>query len=434
MARIPVARAPAVTLAAHAPVGIPEEGVPAVTPVARARAATLVGRAPAVTRAARAPVGIPVEVVLVVTPVVRVPGGGDSRGSRPGGDSRGARSGGESRGSWGSSAGDKPRGKSEYGASRGSGTSRDGRRDERSDDRRGPQREERSGAPRGERGEDRRRDDRRGSGRDGGSSSRDRRDDRGRRDDRRDDRSGRGGVDRGDRERRTEAEQAIYDGPPLPDSITGEELDRAVSQQLRGLPDRLAQRVARHLAAAGDLIDTDPEVAYQHALAARARASRLAVVREAVGETAYAAGHYTEALAELRAAKRMNGATAYLPIMADCHRALGHPEQALKLARSEGVANFSPEAKAEMTIVEAGARADMGQLDAALRTLELSPLTSATRAPWVVRLRYAYADTLEKAGRTSDALAWFHRAHAIDAYEVTDAEDRAAALEAAAGD
>ena len=132
--------------------------------------------------------------------------------------------------------------------------------------------------------------------------------------------------------------------------------------------------MARHLAAAGVLIDSDPETAYQHTLAARARASRLAVVREATGEAAYAAGHYAEALAELRAAKRMNGATDYLPIMADCQRALGHPEQALKLAKSPAVANFSSAAKAEMTLVEAGARRDMGQLDAALRTLELAPL------------------------------------------------------------
>ncbi len=123
-------------------------------------------------------------------------------------------------------------------------------------------------------------------------------------------------------------DQATYDGPPIPEEITGAELDRSVTAQLKGLPEKLAARVARHLAAAGMLIDTDPETAYQHTLAARARASRLAVVREATGEAAYAAGHYAEALAELRAAKRMNGATAYLPIMADCHRALGHPEQA----------------------------------------------------------------------------------------------------------
>ncbi|MEI5675502.1 MULTISPECIES: tetratricopeptide repeat protein [unclassified Nocardioides] len=224
-------------------------------------------------------------------------------------------------------------------------------------------------------------------------------------------------------------EQARYDGPELPAHITGQELDRSISSQFKGLPEKLAQRVARHLAAAGELIDEDPETAYQHTLAARARAPRLAVVREAAGEAAYAAGHYAEALSELRAAKRMNGATAYLPIMADCHRALGNPDQALKLAKSPSVPNFSAEAKAEMTIVEAGARRDMGQLDAALRTLELAPLQSKNRAAWVVRLRYAYADTLEAAGRETDALAWFHRTYAIDSDQLTDAADRAEALE-----
>jgi tetratricopeptide (TPR) repeat protein len=224
-------------------------------------------------------------------------------------------------------------------------------------------------------------------------------------------------------------EQAIYDGPPIPDEITGAELDRSVYAQLKGLPEKLANRVARHLAAAGAIIDEDPETAYQHTLAARSRAARLAVVREAAGEAAYASGHYAEALSELRAAKRMNGVTAYLPMMADCHRALGHPEQALTLAKSPSVANFPSDAKAEMTIVEAGARRDMGQLDAALRVLEQAPINSATREPWVTRLRYAYADTLEAAGRLNDALTWFHRTDAIDSDELTDASDRADDLE-----
>lgn len=221
----------------------------------------------------------------------------------------------------------------------------------------------------------------------------------------------------------------MYDGPSLPDEITGKELAGDVRAQLKSLPEKLAQRVARHLAAAGALIDDDPETAYQHALAARSRAPRLAVVREAAGEAAYAAGHYAEALAELRAAKRMNGATAYLPIMADCHRAMGNAKRALELAKSPSVARFPAAAKAEMTIVEAGARRDLGQVDAALRTLELSPLNSKSREAWVVRLRYAYADTLEHAGRERDALSWFHRTNAIDAEEITDAAERAAALE-----
>ena len=225
------------------------------------------------------------------------------------------------------------------------------------------------------------------------------------------------------------ADQQRYDGPEIPEGITGKELDRSVLAQLKSLPEKLAQRVARHLVAAGDLLESDPKTAYQHTLAARARASRLAVVREAVGEAAYAAGEYAEALSELRAAKRINGSTAYLPVMADCERALGRPERALALAKSPAVANFDPPTKAEMTIVEAGARRDLGEYDAALRTLENAPLNNKTRATWVVRLRYTYADTLLAAGRPHDALEWFHRTEAIDADETTDAATRATTIE-----
>ncbi|TCJ23446.1 tetratricopeptide repeat protein [Nocardioides jejuensis] len=227
---------------------------------------------------------------------------------------------------------------------------------------------------------------------------------------------------------RTE-QQARYDGPEIPEEITGKELDRSVQAQLKGLPEKLAARVARHLAAAGMIIDEDPATAYKHTLAARARAARLAVVREACGEAAYAAGEYAEALSELRAAKRMNGNSAYLPIMADCERALGRPDRALALAKNTAVANFDADAKAEMTIVEAGARRDLGEIDAALRTLEFAPLMSRSRASWVVRLRYAYADTLEAAGRLDEALTWFHRTAGIDGEEITDAMERSEALE-----
>ncbi len=226
-------------------------------------------------------------------------------------------------------------------------------------------------------------------------------------------------------------EQQRYDGPPIPEEITGRELDRSVAAQLRSLPDKLATRVARHLVAAGLLLQSDPRTAYEHTLAARARAGRLGVVREAVGEAAYAAGEYTEALAELRAARRMNGAAEYLPMMADCERALGRPDRALSLLRSAPKAGLTSELSAELRIVEAGARRDRGEVDAALRTLEATPLTSASRAPWVARLRYAYADTLLVAGRSADALEWFHRAEAVDADEVTDAADRAAEIEKA---
>jgi hypothetical protein len=74
---------------------------------------------------------------------------------------------------------------------------------------------------------------------------------------------------------------------------------------------------------AGQLIDSDPELAYAHAEAARRRAARLPITREAAGETAYAAGNFGTALNEFRALRRMTGRDDYLAAMADCERALG---------------------------------------------------------------------------------------------------------------
>jgi tetratricopeptide (TPR) repeat protein len=225
------------------------------------------------------------------------------------------------------------------------------------------------------------------------------------------------------------AEQQRYDGPPLPDDITGRELDVSVRQQLRSLPDKLAARVARHLVAAGRLLDSDPETAYQHTLAARARATRLAIVREACGEAAYLAGHYAEALTELRAAKRMNGAPDYLPVMADCERALGRPQRALSLSRDPAVEQLDTANRIEMMIVAAGARLDMGQPEVAAQLLEGKDLRSRSHAPWAARLRYAYADALLAAGREEHAVEWFHRAAAVDSEQLTDAAERLAELE-----
>jgi len=74
----------------------------------------------------------------------------------------------------------------------------------------------------------------------------------------------------------------------------------------------------------------------------------------------------------------------------------------------------------------------LGQVDAALRTLEHAPLRSRAREDWVVRLRYAYADTLVAAGRREEAVEWFHRTVGVDGNEITDAAERAAELESAA--
>jgi tetratricopeptide (TPR) repeat protein len=197
-----------------------------------------------------------------------------------------------------------------------------------------------------------------------------------------------------------------------------------VRSQLRTLSKLNAEKVARHLVAAGRLVDEDPAAALQHARAARALGARVAVVREAVGETAYAAGEWTEAIAELRTARRMTGDDSALPMIADAERALGRADRALKIAQSEEAQALEPAERAEMRIVEAGARHDLGQLDAALLTLQDSGLDRTSTQPWSARVWYAYADLLLAAGREDEAREWFVAAAAADQDGSTDADER----------
>jgi tetratricopeptide (TPR) repeat protein len=208
---------------------------------------------------------------------------------------------------------------------------------------------------------------------------------------------------------------------------------RNIANQLRSLPEKLANRVARHLVAAARLLDSDPETAYAHTVAARARAARVAVVREASGEAAYAAGRFKDALGELKAARRLSGEALYLPMMADCERAIGRPDRALALARDPAVEQLDEDGRVEMLIVASGARRDNGDAAAAIRTLDVPELRSRSRASWAPRIRYAYAEALLADGQVEQAREWFERAAALDSDRQTDAEDRVAELEGRLG-
>ena len=227
---------------------------------------------------------------------------------------------------------------------------------------------------------------------------------------------------------RRDADEVRVAAPPLPDDVTAAELDAEVRRDLRGLQKDTAETVARHLVAAGSLVDDDPDQALAHARYARYRASRIALVREAAGIAAYHAGEWAEALGELRAARRMGGGPGHLAVMADIERALGRPERALDLARGPEARELDRSEAIELSIVAAGARRDLGELDAAVVGLQLPELDPARRDPWSARLFYAYADNLAAAGRESDAVQWFM--HAADADEVaeTDAAARLAEL------
>src|SRR5579875_1404829 len=217
-------------------------------------------------------------------------------------------------------------------------------------------------------------------------------------------------------------------GPPIPPDVEANQLAPEIRRELSTLDRATADTVARHLVAAGVLIDDDPEAALSHARAARARSGRIAAIREAVGIAAYHCGDWAQALAELRAARRMGSKSALLPLIADCERGLGRPERAIELARGPEAAQLSGDDADELRIVAAGARADLGQLEQALTVLSTPPLDPRRTGSTAARLFYAYAETLLALDRSDEALQWFLRSAAADVDGVTDAEERVSEL------
>ena len=191
---------------------------------------------------------------------------------------------------------------------------------------------------------------------------------------------------------------------------------------MRTLPGDLAEAVARQLIAAS--LAEDPEQAYQHAQAARQLAARVGVVRESVGIAAYRAGHWPEALAELRAARRLTGRSMYLPMMADSERALGRLDRALDLVTGPQADEADRATRIELKIVESGIRRDQGLPGAAVVALQIPELTDGRQRRGSARLYYAYADALLDAGRDDEAREWFARAAGADTLGETDADER----------
>jgi tetratricopeptide (TPR) repeat protein len=195
-----------------------------------------------------------------------------------------------------------------------------------------------------------------------------------------------------------------------------------VRGELGGLPLDLASTVGRYLVAAE--LASDPEQSYQYAQAARHLASRIGVVREVAGIAAYRTERWAEALAELRAARRMTGRNDYLAVMADSERALGRLDSALELVHSNEARRLPREAQIELRIVESGIRRDQGLADAAVLVLQVPELRDGRMHPWSARLFYAYAEALLAAGRKEEARQAFGKAIEADPEGETDAIER----------
>ncbi len=194
--------------------------------------------------------------------------------------------------------------------------------------------------------------------------------------------------------------------PVIPFEITAEELPLAIRVQLKTLTEENAERVARHLAMVGLLIDNDPELAHRHAMAAVARAGRIGLVHEFAGVTAYNIGDFSTALRELLTHRRISGSNDQIALIADSERGLGRPERALELGRSLDRAKLQPQQRVDLAIAMSGARLDLGQSDLALAELEIPELNPSKVFEYTVPLFRAYAECLRELKRDAEAKKW----------------------------
>jgi hypothetical protein len=118
----------------------------------------------------------------------------------------------------------------------------------------------------------------------------------------------------------------------------------------------------------------------------------------------------------------------HIAIIADAERAIGRPERALDLAKEVDTSKLAKAIQIELAIVAAGARRDLGQLEAAVVSLQGPDLKAGKKDPWSARLFYAYADNLVAADRKDEAVQWFMHAAEADENDETDAAERASEL------
>ncbi len=161
---------------------------------------------------------------------------------------------------------------------------------------------------------------------------------------------------------------------------------------------------------AARLIDEDPALAHQHALAASRSAGRVGVVRETVAITAYAVGDFALALRELRTHRRITGSDEQLPLIVDSERGVGRPDRALEEGRAVDRATLSVPVRVQLAIAMSGARLDLGQTERALQELEIPEADLDRAFEWSPALFSARAAVLEELGRHAEAAEWERRA------------------------
>lgn len=141
---------------------------------------------------------------------------------------------------------------------------------------------------------------------------------------------------------------------------------------------------------------------------------RIAEIQELHGLTLYRLGRWKDALEQLEYSSQLTGDIDQLPVMADCHRALGQVESVRKLWEELRMAGPEASVMTEGRIVMAGALADIGDIAGGIRLLEKGPIKTRRAREHHVRLWYALADLYERAGDHQRARRGFERIEQVE--------------------
>jgi hypothetical protein len=154
----------------------------------------------------------------------------------------------------------------------------------------------------------------------------------------------------------------------------------------------------------------------------------IKLIHEIAGLSLYRLGQWRDAADHLEQARAVSGGEVLNhPVLADCYRALMRYDKVDELWRELKEASPDPEIIAEGRIVAAGALADKGDVQAAVRLMQLAKQDPAKVREHHLREWYVLADLYDRSGDLINARSIFQRIASNDS-NFSDVRDRLATL------